>query len=109
VSHEVRMIASPASATGFRLAGLVPLEAADGEAAARALSDLLIDPKIGVVLVEDRLHRALPDPVRRQLAARALPMVVPYPAPRWARPVEDREAFIAELLQRAIGYRVKLG
>jgi hypothetical protein len=36
-------------------------------------------------------------------------MVVPFPAPLWAPPAPGPEAFIAELLRQAIGYRVRLG
>jgi vacuolar-type H+-ATPase subunit F/Vma7 len=109
VSYQVRLIASTASASGFRLAGLAPLEIADPQEGEQRLNELLQDPRTGVILIEDAVHRALPAPLKRQLAARALPMIVPFPAPRWARPPEDREAFIAQLLQQAIGYRVRLG
>jgi hypothetical protein len=36
-------------------------------------------------------------------------MVVPFPGPTWVAPPEGPEAFIAELLRQAIGYRVRLG
>jgi hypothetical protein len=34
---------------------------------------------------------------------------VPFPGPAWGPPREGAEAYIAELLRRAIGYRVRLG
>lgn len=109
MSHQLRLIATTAAAAGFRLAGLTPLEVADPQEGEQRLNELLQDPRTGVILIEDTVHRALPAQLRRRLSGRALPMIVPFPAPRWARPVEDREAFIAQLLQQAIGYRVRLG
>ncbi len=109
MSYQVRLIASTATAAGFRLAGLAPLEVANPQEGEQRLGELLQDRSTGVILVEDSIHRALPAPLRRQLAGRALPMIVPFPSPRWSRPAEDREAFIVELLQQAIGYRVRLG
>jgi hypothetical protein len=36
-------------------------------------------------------------------------MVIPFPMPTWAAVSETPETYIAELLRRAIGYRVRLG
>jgi vacuolar-type H+-ATPase subunit F/Vma7 len=66
------------------------------------------EPEVGVVLIEEDLHAALPAPLRRELARRVLPLIVPFPAPRWAE-MPEAEAFVAELLRQAIGYRVRLG
>lgn len=106
---RVRVLCRPAIAAGFRLAGLAPDEAEDAADGARRLGALLEQPDTGVVLVEERFHAALSDADRRVLARRALPLVVPFPAPAWAPAAEGPEAFIAELLRRAIGYRVRLG
>ena len=46
---------------------------------------------------------------RRALARRPLPMVVPFPIPRRALAAPAPDAFIAELLRQAIGYRVRIG
>ncbi|HEU5041082.1 MAG TPA: V-type ATP synthase subunit F [Gemmatimonadales bacterium] len=106
---RVRVLCRPAVAAGFRLAGLDAVEAADGGEGARRLMALLDDEALGVLLVQDDFHAALSDAERRALARRALPMVVPFPAPAWTPPAEGPEAFIAELLRQAIGYRVRLG
>lgn len=105
----MRILCRPAVAAGFRLAGVEPVEAADSGDGARRLAGLLDDEEAGVVLVQDDFYAALVETDRRALARRALPLVVPFPAPTWAAPVEGPEAFIAELLRQAIGYRVRLG
>ena len=46
---------------------------------------------------------------RLALARQPLPIIVSVPLPTWAAPAASPEAFIAELLRRAIGYRVRLG
>ena len=109
MSSGVRVLCRPAVAAGFRLAGLQPVEVVNPAEGARRLRTLLEDPEVGVILVEDQIHSALPDPIRRELSRRALPMVVPFPGPTWVTPPEGPEAFIAELLRQAIGYHVRLG
>lgn len=109
MSHRVRVLCRPAVAAGFRLAGLTPLEAEDAEEGGRRLAALLEARDVGVVLVEESFYAALPEGARRRLARQAMPMVVPFPGPAWMPPREGAEAFIAELLRQAIGYRVRLG
>lgn len=107
MSYGVRVVCRPAVASGFRLAGLLPMEAADPAEGARLLRTLLDEPAPGVILVEEAIYAAVPDATRRELARRPLPMVVPFPSPTWAAPAEGPEAYIAELLRQAIGYRVR--
>lgn len=112
MSHEgearsVIVIGREPFLAGFALAGLPTLEAADGAEAAALLRDLRAQDTAGVVLIQQALHGALPDEATRELERGALPIVVPYPEPSWARPVSPEEHII-ELLRRAIGYRVRL-
>lgn len=109
MSYGVRVLCRPAAAAGFRLAGVTPTEAADAGEGARLLRTMLDDSGYGVILVEDEIYAAVPDATRRELAHRPLPMVVPIPGPTWAVSAREPEAFIAELLRRAIGYRIKFG
>jgi vacuolar-type H+-ATPase subunit F/Vma7 len=108
MQYAVGVLCSPAVATGFRLAGLSPIEAADPADGGRLLRESLLQPRLGVLLVEDRIYRNLSETVRRSLSRRALPMVVPFPGPAWAPQEKGPEALIAELLRQAIGYRVRL-
>jgi hypothetical protein len=52
----------------------------------------------------------MPDtlPGGRRGASAGLPVVVPFPAPSLQRPPGEAEAYVAELLRRAVGYRVRL-
>jgi vacuolar-type H+-ATPase subunit F/Vma7 len=109
MSYRVRVLCRPPVAAGFRLAGLTPIEAQDPEEGGRRLAALLDEQDLGVVLVEDALYAALPAAAQRRLAREPLPLVVPFPGPAWVPPREGAEAYIAELLRQAIGYRVRLG
>ncbi len=108
MSLAVRVVCRAASAPGFRLAGMPVLEADDAAEGARLLARELDDPAVGVLLVEQPVYDAAGESLQRELARRPLPMVVPFPGPAWEAPAAGPEAFIAELLRQAIGYRVRL-
>lgn len=105
---NVRAVATPALASGFRLAGIAAEAVPDAAAAALRLGALAADPGLGILLVEERLLDAIPEATRREVERRPVPIIVPVPTPRWGEPHTDAESLILELLRRAIGYRVKL-
>jgi len=102
----VRIIARPALAPGFLLAGLPVVEATDGVAAGAHLKRLAADPAVGVVLVDGHLYDAVPRDITTRLERQAVPVVAPVPAPTWVARAEA-EAFVLEILRQAIGYRVR--
>ncbi len=104
---RVACLCRPELAPAFALAGFRPISAPDPEDAARRLTSLLADPRIGLVLIDGPLHDGLNPDLQRRLSARPVPLVVPVPAPSWAEhAAADR--VIVELLRRAIGYQVRL-
>jgi vacuolar-type H+-ATPase subunit F/Vma7 len=106
--YRVQVIGRPHTASGFALAGFQAIEAAtQAEGAARTL-EATADPTIGVVLVEETIHSALPEPARQALDRSPLPMVIPFPAAAWVPGREAAEAYLVEILRQAIGYRVRL-
>ncbi len=108
MSWRVRVLSSPASAAGFRLAGLAVDEVRAPREAGERLTAAAAQPDVGIILMEQALLDAVPEIVRRGVEARAVPLLVPIPNPSWGGKAVDAEAFILELLRRAIGYRVKL-
>lgn len=107
MSHLLRVVCRPSLADGFALAGVRALPAADGLEAGVLIDGLLGSPDVGVVLVEESLFGALSEARRRGLEQRPLPVVIPIPGPRAAgAPPSERR--LVEVLQRAIGYRVRL-
>jgi vacuolar-type H+-ATPase subunit F/Vma7 len=104
---SVRVVCRPELAAGFELAGLRADTAVDAASARARLMALAGDPAVGIVLVDERLHRALPADVVRRLERLERPLVTTFPGPRFAA-AEAAEEVVVELLRRAIGYRVRL-
>jgi vacuolar-type H+-ATPase subunit F/Vma7 len=108
MSYAVRVVCPPEVAVGFALAGLHTSSVGTLAEGNECVKELLSHPDIGVILLEERLHAALSNDIRRELARRPLPIVVPFPGPSWVpRPVGP-DSYILELLRQAIGYRVRL-
>ena len=105
---EVRVLASPAVAAGFALAGLEALAAESPREGAERLAALAADPAVAVLLVEQALVRALPAADQQDLLRRATPLIVPFEGPVWEAVPEREMDIILDILRRAIGYRVRL-
>ena len=65
------------------------------------------DPAVGIVLVEERLHRGLPVEFALRLERQPRPIVASFPSPNFGADRAAEEA-VLEILRRAIGYRVSL-
>jgi vacuolar-type H+-ATPase subunit F/Vma7 len=108
MTGDVRVVARPGVAAGFALAGLPVTELIADSAAGARVAALARAAGTALLLVEETLMRLVSEEDRLELAKRAVPIVVPFPAPLWdAAPSEPAE-YILQLLQRAIGYRVRL-
>jgi vacuolar-type H+-ATPase subunit F/Vma7 len=107
-ASEVRVLATPAVAAGFALAGLDARTAASPREGAERLAALLADPAVAVLLVEHDLVRALPAADQHDLMRRATPLIVPFEGPAWEAEPEREMEVILDILRRAIGYRVRL-
>jgi vacuolar-type H+-ATPase subunit F/Vma7 len=103
----VEAIARPGVCAGFALAGVACHEADSGSRLEEVLERNHAD-EVAVLLVQSDLLDLLPDAFRKRLAKRALPLVVPFPAPATIEEPGAGEAYVSELLRRAIGYRVRL-
>jgi vacuolar-type H+-ATPase subunit F/Vma7 len=104
----VHVVALPVACAGFALAGLPTHEAADAKDGARTLLQLMSRDEIGVLLVEQAVLDALDPATERAVMRRPAPIVVPFPSPAWKERGTAPESLVLELLQRAIGYRVRL-
>jgi vacuolar-type H+-ATPase subunit F/Vma7 len=105
---RVVVLCRPASATGFALAGLEPVAVQDDSEARRRLPALLADAGLAILLVESGFYDALDDETRRLISSRVLPLVIPFPRPAWTEGAAASDAYVVELLRRAIGYQVRL-
>jgi len=105
-SRNVKVVCRPALAPGFELAG-VEIELADDVAQAiTALKRHEADPKVGIVLLDEALHRALPLELRTRFERQAQPIIAPFPVPDWDESAAAEE-YVLEILRQAVGYRVR--
>jgi vacuolar-type H+-ATPase subunit F/Vma7 len=107
-TRSVRAVALVPVATGFALAGVPVVEVQSIEEGVARLGAMLRDDDTGVVLADATVVAALPDSIRRGSMTRATPVLVPVPNATWERAGGELDTYILDLLQRAIGYRVRL-
>jgi vacuolar-type H+-ATPase subunit F/Vma7 len=105
-ARDVCALCAPGVASGFALAG-VPTRVAMSRSEAEVLLDSLMkDPSIAVVLVQESL---IDEPRIAALGStRVAPLLVAFPAPAVSG-AQTAESYVAEILRRSIGYRVRLG
>lgn len=108
MSYAVHVVCPPEVEAGFALAGLHTSSVGTPAEGNECVRELMSRPDVGVILLEERLHAALSNDVRRELARRPLPIVVPFPGPNSVARAEGPDSYILELLREAIGYRVRL-
>lgn len=109
MSHLIVHAIGPAEmVAGFALAGVPTTEVSTDEQGVARLSELLVRDDIGIILADDRIVQRLPPQTRRRVLDRAVPVLVPVPRPTWKEEGAEPNRYILELLQRAIGYRVRL-
>lgn len=94
--------------TGFALASVETVDASTNAEAVSRLTDVLLRDDVGVVLADRSVVDALPDATHRRLMKRSIPIVLALPVPDWSASGHEAADQILELLQRAIGYRVRL-
>ena len=101
------VVATPALADGFRLAGCETLAAEPGPAARTLVRTVASAGDVGLLLVTVDLWSAFDDRLRGQLERLAAPVVMPIPAGAVSGE-PPRAQLLGEMLQRAIGYRIEL-
>lgn len=104
----VLVVGLPLACSGFALAGIPTHEVLSARDGALALVAIAARGDLGVLLVEQSVLDALPPAVNRGLMRQPAPIVVPFPGPSWADRGAAPPSGVLELLQRAIGYRVRL-
>lgn len=107
MSRRVGVVGDRHVSLGFRLAGLRPRVAESREVARSLVDEMARDGRWGVILVQEDL---MPDlqPLTRPGVDSSLPILVPFPAPSRTAAPGEAEAYVSELLRRAVGYRVRL-
>lgn len=100
-ASEVRVMALPGMAAGFRLSGLPVIEASSPEEAAIAFDAIAAEGRTAIVIAQEEIAAQLPDRGAR-------PLVVRLPHMRWQTSEETAVEYVASLLRSAIGYHVRV-
>ena len=100
------VITEPALAPGFRLAGVEVHTASTAAEAERLLLALVDEGEAGVIAVHAPYLAALDERTHRRLDVRATPVVVGLPTGMAVTSEERRSRQLAELIRRAIGFRI---
>ena len=104
---KVGVVCDPFVALGFRLAGLAPSVASGAESAQALLEEMMGEPGWGVILFQEDLVPDLSVASGRAVQD-GVPLLIPFPGPELEREPGEAERYVADLLRRAIGYRVRL-
>ncbi|MER3425956.1 MAG: V-type ATP synthase subunit F [Thermus sp.] len=105
---KLAVIADPAAALGFRLAGFLAYGATTPEEAKKRLEELVQVEDIALVAVDQSL---LPEPekaVERLLRGKDLPVLLPISGLKDAFQNPDVEAYMRTLVRQTIGFDIKL-
>jgi vacuolar-type H+-ATPase subunit F/Vma7 len=105
---RIAVLSTPSLADGFRLAGVATTIARPGDEALAALRSLLEETDVGLVLVTADLWASLGERTRESVERLARPIVLAVPAGAPSE-VTTRRELVADMLRRAIGYRIQIG
>jgi V/A-type H+-transporting ATPase subunit F len=106
-SMKLAVLVRPRDGRGFELAGARVVTATVGEEVT-ALRELLADPALGVLAVEEELLSRVPTRLLARVRARGMPVVLPFALPRSYGEAGKGREYVAALIRRAIGYAVRL-
>ena len=102
---EVVFITPEDARYGFSLAGSMQFTVAE-EKAEELLRQTMADSDVGVVVIDERLIKAIDIKRFSELEANWRGLLVTLPAPK--RGAEGEEDYLQRLIKRALGYHVRL-
>ncbi len=102
---KVAFITTSDAEFGFSLAGVIQ-RISRGEDALELLKELTSRPEIGLVVLDERLIEGITEEKLREIEQQWHGILLVLPAPE--RPAVPAEDYIQRMIQRAIGYHVRL-
>lgn len=103
---RIAVITEPALAAGFALAGVDVYPAASWVEAKKILLALMDEPDVGIVAIPARHLSAIDEMTRRRATESYWPVVVAVPSGVPTELAERPSQQIAEMIRRAIGFRI---
>jgi vacuolar-type H+-ATPase subunit F/Vma7 len=103
---KLAVITDPTLAPGFRLAGVEVHVTSTVEEAKQRIFALMREGEMGIIAINASYLSAFDEPTRRRMEESSGPVVVALPAGMAVAAEERRSRLIAELVRRAIGFRI---
>ena len=103
---KIAVITQPAPAAGFALAGVDSYSAASVAEAKKLLLTLMEDSDVGVVAIDAGYWNALDQNTRKRVSDSYMPVIVALPSGVPSEKGERPSEQIAEMIRRAIGFRI---
>ncbi len=107
MGHIVALV-DEETALGFRLAGIDGRVAATPEDAMRGAREVMEDPEVRLVLIDEGLFRLLPEAMQRTLDSSRSPVFLAVPAARVRKAALSPADQVAGLMRRVIGYQIRI-
>ncbi len=107
MGHIVALV-DEETALGFRLAGIDGRAAATPEDVMRGAREVMDDPEVRLVLVDEGLFRLLPEGTQKALDASRSPVFLAVPAARVRKASLSPAEQVAGLMRRVIGYPIRI-
>lgn len=104
--ESIIVLTPPDLENGFLLTGAATIVEESPDAALAELERLMSSHTEGVVAVFEPFLTAMDPEDRARIDASVAPVVVPFPPGLRTPPEEERRARFAEMLSRAVGYRI---
>ena len=105
--YNVTAIIPKGQGIGFALAGVQIREVANISDAHRVLAVEMDDEHNGIILIDELFTTELPSKLQKRVDESAIPLVMGIPVITKWEYVQKSEDIIVDIIQRAVGYRIK--
>ena len=105
--YNVTAIIPRGQGIGFALAGVQIREVANISDAHKVLAVEMDDEHNGIILIDELFTTELPTKLQKRVDESAIPLVMGIPVITKWEYVQKSEDIIGDIIQRAVGYRIK--
>ena len=105
--YKVTAITPRDQGIGFALAGIQVREVANISDAHRVLAVEMDDEHNGIILIDELFTNDLPPKLQKRVDESAIPLVIGIPIITKWEYIQKSEDIIGDIIQRAVGYRIK--
>ena len=93
---------------GFRLAGIESQLTESVADLVSSVESLMRDPNVDIILLDQEMYREISEQARKRIEYSISPIIVPIPTVKILSGKAPTEEYLARLIQRAVGYQIKI-